>query len=112
MILENRRPNDIDWELVNKANLILELSGTPIPLITNSRELPYDPINVPKGSKLLYDQSTDSFVLDPEVDQFVEEVKEAAELTNRETQIVHAILQGDVWGPHTGGYRRVAQAIK
>ena len=45
---------------------------------------------------------------DDDVDELMTEVTGLCGLTKREAQVVRAIVEGGVWGPHAGGYARVA----
>lgn len=45
---------------------------------------------------------------DDAVDELMAEVTDLCGLTKREAQVVRAIVEGGVWGPHAGGYARVA----
>jgi len=112
-------PNQIDFTLVKAANQILELAGTPIPLLeggmrTGDGRRVLQPSDAGWGA--IEGMQVPALVVnrwgEDDISDFVVEVSEAADLTTRESQIVKFIVEGDVWGPHSGGYRRLALAVR
>lgn len=111
------QPNDINWELVQAADEILREAGTPIPLITGMRDSSKQQIKrIDPGTwDTVSTQATqlkDTYWDDPqEIAELVDSVVDAAELSPRERDLILSIIEGDLWGPHSGGYKRLATAL-
>lgn len=111
-------PNGINYDLVKEANDLLAAAGYPVTLLEGMRD--------GSGKKVLQPSDAGWELLatiedkpeevnrweEEDIEQFVESVSVAADLTKREAQIVRFLAEGDLWGPHTGGYQRLARSVR
>lgn len=111
-------PNSINYELVKAANEILRRAGYPVTLLEGMRDGDGQKVLQPSDTGWAFLASLEDKPIEvnrwevEDIDTFVESVTEAAELTKRESQIVRFLSEGDLWGPHTGGYQRLAKAVR